>query len=81
MKKSKTVFSTEEAISVAGLKSKLELLTGSFTIGPGTVPTSGASVSQTSIKEMTSLLRKASRKGIFEVKENDKYGYLQGLAE
>lgn len=80
MKKSKAVFTTEEAIGAAGLKSKLKLLMGNFAFGPGTVPTSGASVSQTSIKEMTSLLRKASRKGIFEVKESDKYGSLQNLA-
>lgn len=80
MKKPKAIFTTEEAIDTAGLKSKLKLLTGTFTIGPGTVPTSGASVSQTSIKDMTSLLRKASRKGIFEIKESDRYGSLQDLA-
>ena len=80
MKKSKAVFTTEEAIRAAGLKSKIKLPMGSFTIGPGTVPTSGASVSKTSIEEITSLSRKASRKGTFEPKESEEYGSFQGTA-
>lgn len=44
-----------------------------ISVGPGTVPTSGASVSQTSMKEMVSLLRKASREGIFDSDDNHEY--------
>ena len=45
--------------------------------GPGTVPRSEGSVAQTSIKQMVSLLRKASREGIFEPEDTYKYGSLQ----
>lgn len=74
MRKSKIISTTEETLVAAGLKSKLKLLTGSFAIGPGTVPISGASVAKTSIKEITTLSREASRKGIFESEESYKYG-------
>lgn len=58
-------------------KYKIELSGETIITGPGTVPTSGASVTKTSISEMVSLLRKASRNGIFELKENLKYGSFQ----
>ena len=35
-------------------------------VGPGTVPTSTASVSETSIKEISSGFRRASKLGIFD---------------
>lgn len=58
-------------------KVHLKLPEGIFSVGPGTVPTSAASVAQTSIEEITSLSRKASRKGTFESKEREEYGSLQ----
>lgn len=53
---------------------KIELPGETIFTGPGTVPTSGASVAQTSIKEMVSLSRKASREGVFESIESQDYG-------
>ena len=37
-----------------------------ITVGPGTVPTSTASVSETSVKEISSGFRRASKLGIFD---------------
>lgn len=57
---------------------KIRIAGETILTGPGTVPTSAASVSRTSIKEMTSSLRKASREGTFELKDVDrKYGSSQ----
>ena len=56
---------------------KLKIAGEIIITGPGTVPRSAGSVSQTSIKEMVSLLRKASREGTFEPEDSDKYGSLQ----
>lgn len=44
----------------------LELPGETITTGPGTVPVSGASVTQTSIKEIASGFRKISRLRIFD---------------
>lgn len=52
-----------------------------ITIGPGTVPTSGASVAQTSIKDMVSKLRKASKEGLFKEKEDRRYESLRSATE
>lgn len=70
----------------AGKKEKIEdykikLSEETIFTGPGTVPTSDASVARTSIKEMVSLLRKASQKGIFEPRKTDRYGSFQDLAK
>ena len=56
---------------------KIKIAGETIITGPGTVPTSAGSVAQTSIKEMVSLLRKASREGTFEPEDSDKYGSLQ----
>ena len=56
---------------------KLKIAGQIIITGPGTVPTSTASVARTSIKDMVSSLRKASREGTFEPEESDKYGSLQ----
>lgn len=56
---------------------KIKILGETIVTGPGTVPTSAGSVAQTSIKQMASLLRKASREGIFEPEDTYKYGSLQ----
>lgn len=57
---------------------KIKVAGETILTGPGTVPTSTASVSHTSIKQMVSLLRKASREGTFELKDVDrKYGSFQ----
>lgn len=45
---------------------KIKLPEETVTVGPGTVPTSGASTSSTSVKEMSTSLRKASRVGLFD---------------
>ena len=45
---------------------KIKLPVETVTVGPGTVPTSGASTSTTSIKDMSTNLRKASRVGLFD---------------
>lgn len=47
----------------------LDLPTGTISIGPGTVPTSTASVSETSMKDLISAFRKASRLGVFDSAE------------
>lgn len=44
----------------------LKLPTETVIVGPGTVPTSGASLSTTSIEEMSISLRKASKVGLFD---------------
>lgn len=44
----------------------ITLLGETITPGPGTVPTSLASVPKTSIKDMISGLKKASRLGLFD---------------
>lgn len=59
---------------------KLQLPEGIFSVGPGTVPSSNASASKTSIEEITSLSRRASKKGIFEEKESEEYGSFQNPA-
>ncbi len=43
---------------------------GTIIVGPGTVPTSGASVSGTIITDMISKLKKASKDKIYEDKED-----------
>lgn len=45
---------------------KIQLTGETVIVGPGTVPTSTASVSETSIKEVSSGFRRASRLGIFD---------------
>lgn len=45
---------------------RLKLPIETVILGPGTVPTSGASVGTTSIPEMSSSLRKASKAGLFD---------------
>ena len=47
----------------------LDLPTGSVSIGPGTVPTSTASVSETSMADIIIASRKASKFGIFDSAE------------
>lgn len=51
---------------IADEQYKIKLPGEIITIGPGTVPTSTASVSKTSIKEVSSGLRRASRIGLFD---------------
>ena len=46
-----------------------------ISVGPGTVPTSTASVSYTSFKKMASELRKASKEGLFNNKD-EAYGAI-----
>lgn len=46
---------------------QIEILGQTISIGPGTVPTSSASISQTSISGMTTGFRKASKLGLFEL--------------
>jgi len=58
---------SSDAVKVEDLVSvKIILPTQTVVVGPGTVPTSAASVSQTSIKEMSHELREASRDGVFD---------------
>ena len=52
-------------ISSDKYKIELKLPSGGITIGPGTVPTSGASVSTTSIEQITADLREASKLGLY----------------
>lgn len=60
-KKSKKIGkSTDERLTT------LRLLGRTITIGPGTVPTSPTSVSATSIKDVISAARKASKLGVFD---------------
>ena len=56
---------------------KIKILGETIVTGPGTVPISAGSVAQTSIKQMVSLLRKASREGMFEPENRDRYGSFQ----
>ncbi|HSW88606.1 MAG TPA: hypothetical protein VLG12_05595 [Candidatus Saccharimonadales bacterium] len=53
-------------------QTEIKLPTGTVTIGPGTVPISSASIATTSIKDMITEFRKASRLGIFDDKEEMK---------
>lgn len=52
---------------------RLKLPTGTITIGPGTVPTSPASVSQTKITEVIKASRRASKLKLFDFPEEEKY--------
>lgn len=45
---------------------KIKLPTETVIVGPGTVPTSAASTSRTSVQEMATGLRKASKSGLFD---------------
>jgi len=47
-------------------KYRLELPTGTVLIGPGTVPTSLASPSTTSISEISAAMREISKLGIYK---------------
>lgn len=58
MKSTKTI--TKEQLQI------LHLPGGNIIIGPGTVPTSTASVPTTSIKDMIKEFRRASKLGLFE---------------
>ena len=52
---------------------RVRILGENIIVGPGTVPSSGASASGTVINDVISLSKKASKDGIFEDKEQ--YGY------
>lgn len=45
---------------------KIKLFGETITVGPGTVPTSAASVTETSITDVVSGAKKASKLGLFE---------------
>lgn len=53
-------------------KTTLQLPGKTIFIGPGTVPSSGASVSSTRIEDIAAEFRKASKLGVFDIfyKEN-----------
>lgn len=55
-------------------KEVFKLLGENILIGPGTVPTSGASLSRTSMTQVIDLSREASKEGVFRKQENGAYG-------
>lgn len=56
----------KKAVKRKTVSKTLTLPWRTLSVGPGTVPTSSASLTKTSVKDMVSGLRKASRIGLFE---------------
>lgn len=66
MRKVKTVKLKEELAVKTGEEITIKLPGETVVVGPGTVPTSTASVSQTSIKDVIAGAKRASKLGLFD---------------